>query len=621
MDHQPNRNNNGPASSTSRPPDEPSSSSNNNGQRVTSNLPSNAAAAPRLVLGQRSATSLRTRRTYHNQNPSLPSSGGTSLSSSSSSSPLSPRPAGAAFRHTILKASLDHRRCIPHSNGMTRSILETLYDRQCRGVRAVAPFCRPWHPTGKHQQLPPTPEPELAATGEEEERHVESPSTVFDTVSLHTNAPSSSFSSSRPPQQQSQAPPSSQPPNDDDVEEESRMREGSTSSTVVEPNTSSSQEQPKLTKPPLQAPPQQPQNLSTLSSSSSYREMGPCTIHSELVYYVEYISSVGYHSAFLPHLGGNDERDEHGHRPVSSRAVSTISIAFSPDGQAVASTHGDHSVKIASCLTGRLLQSLEGHPRTPWTVKFHPTRSNLVASGCLGHQVRIWNWPERTCLHMVRLEFAIISLSFHPSGTVLAIANGTRLHFWSVPHLNAEPHNHSNKNQTLQGRRNGSRPHFSRSYSDTSATTTQSHTNSRSSSNPLSSTNTSTTTLVEMDQRHMLRCVHFPPNGKTLIIGGVNPPSAEEARRGNRPGGTSFYLRLWDFQLDLAVKPPNCSTSTNHASSLLRSLAQQQPRVYPISNVRTKTTRDERLVCVHVVTWIALTSIALCVVVAVWCIR
>lgn len=239
----------------------------------------------------------------------------------------------------------------------------------------------------------------------------------------------------------------------------------------------------------------------------------PLKVTHELRTFGEYYSATKYHSSFLHHLGGDDELDEDGNRPASSSAVSTISVAFSPDAQTMASTHGDHTVKITSCTTGRLLQSLDGHPRTPWTVKYHPTDPRIVASGCLGHQVRIWNWEEKTCLQMIRLEFAIISLSFHPTGNILAVANGTRLHFWGIDDPNV-PQVRASERATL---------------------------------------------LTEMDQRHMLRCVHFPPGGKTIIIGGVNP-TTDDPRRRTRGGiggggGMSFYLRLWDFDPEMALQP------------------------------------------------------------------
>ena len=257
------------------------------------------------------------------------------------------------------------------------------------------------------------------------------------------------------------------------------------------------------------------------------RVVWPLRISKEIRHFMEYVSAVSYHSAFLNHLGGDDALDELGNRPASSRAVSTISVAFSPDGQTMASTHGDHTVKISCCTTGRLLQSLEGHPRTPWTVKYHPIDAHIVASGCLGHQVRVWNWMDKTCLQMVRLEFAIISLSFHPSGRLLAVANGTRLHFWGIDHGTTRdiPANRPSALASVQNR---------------------------------------SALLTEMDQRHMLRCVHFPPDGKSLIIGGVNPTNEDPRRRtrgGIGGGNISFYLRLWDFDADVALQPPMETTS------------------------------------------------------------
>lgn len=253
----------------------------------------------------------------------------------------------------------------------------------------------------------------------------------------------------------------------------------------------------------------------------------PMSIFNEVQTFTEYCSVIRYHSAFFHHLGGEDERGEQGERPASSKAVSTISIAFSPDSQTMASTHGDHTVKITCCSTGRLLQTLEGHPRTPWTVKYHPTDKHILASGCLGHQVRVWNWKENTCLQMIRLEFAIISLSFHPGGEILAIANGTRLHFWGygASAVQEQDRNANNNNGAAQQQQ---QPRAFRGM------------------------------LTEVEQRHMLRCVHFPPDGNSIIVGGVNPQTEDTRRRGRSGisgGGMSFYLRMWDFDVDAALRP------------------------------------------------------------------
>jgi activator-of-BECN1-regulated-autophagy protein 1 len=231
----------------------------------------------------------------------------------------------------------------------------------------------------------------------------------------------------------------------------------------------------------------------------------------------EYKSVTEYKSAFLTPLGGLDEVDLDGHRPSSSPAVSTISIAFSPCGKTMASTHGDHTVKISDCNSGHLLATLDGHPRTPWTCKYHPTDAKIVASGCLGYQVRVWDWTSQQCLAMIRLKFAIISLSFHPTGKVLAIANGNRLHFLGLDKMSEWSSLSSN------------------------------------------SSNADSRGVLEVEQSDTLRCVHFPPSGDNVIVGGVNPADSSSPK--NRPrgggisgGGMSFYLRLWDFDLQAALE-------------------------------------------------------------------
>ena len=122
---------------------------------------------------------------------------------------------------------------------------------------------------------------------------------------------------------------------------------------------------------------------------------------------------------------------------------STIALAFSKCVDTItgtillATTHGDHTVKIhdtcgisnhqssssSSSSSShsnngyKLLRTLVGHPRTPWAVEFHPSDSSIVASGCLGKEVRIWNWREEKVLYIHRSSYSsIISVSFWPGG-------------------------------------------------------------------------------------------------------------------------------------------------------------------------------------------------------------
>lgn len=105
--------------------------------------------------------------------------------------------------------------------------------------------------------------------------------------------------------------------------------------------------------------------------------------------------------------------------PVSTK--STISISFSPCGKYFASTHGDHTVKIISYPEGRIIQTLIGHERTPWTVKFHPTDSNIVASGCLAFDVRVWDINRGQTIRRIKVDRHVVGLDFHPFEPTLVI--------------------------------------------------------------------------------------------------------------------------------------------------------------------------------------------------------
>lgn len=115
--------------------------------------------------------------------------------------------------------------------------------------------------------------------------------------------------------------------------------------------------------------------------------------------------------------------------PASVR--STFLMVFSPDGQKVASTHGDHKIYISCIRSGRMLQTLAGHSRTPWSLAFHPSLRDVVASGCLAGEVRIWDLRSGACEAWINTHGTVIaSLSFHPTDHLVLIATCNELHFW-----------------------------------------------------------------------------------------------------------------------------------------------------------------------------------------------
>ncbi|CDY32529.1 BnaA09g50670D [Brassica napus] len=116
--------------------------------------------------------------------------------------------------------------------------------------------------------------------------------------------------------------------------------------------------------------------------------------------------------------------------PLVPPPRSTIAAAFSSDGTTLASTHGDHTVKIIDCETGKCLKVLSGHRRTPWVVRFHPRHSEIVASGSLDHEVRLWNAKTSECIRSHDFYKPIASIAFHAGGDLLAVASGHKLHIW-----------------------------------------------------------------------------------------------------------------------------------------------------------------------------------------------
>ena len=59
-------------------------------------------------------------------------------------------------------------------------------------------------------------------------------------------------------------------------------------------------------------------------------------------------------------------------------------VVFSPNKKLMASTHGDHNIYVTNVRTGECVQTLKGHPRTPWCIAFHPSFCDIIASGWPG---------------------------------------------------------------------------------------------------------------------------------------------------------------------------------------------------------------------------------------------
>ena len=116
---------------------------------------------------------------------------------------------------------------------------------------------------------------------------------------------------------------------------------------------------------------------------------------------------------------------------------SVLSVAFSPNGQLLASGSYDDTIKLWQVQDGgaQLLNTLTGHKNTVNSVAFSPN-GQLLASGSWDNTIKLWQVHNRGAQLLKTLtghKYDVISVAFSPNGQLLASgSNDNTLKLWQV---------------------------------------------------------------------------------------------------------------------------------------------------------------------------------------------
>ncbi|AKG22118.1 trypsin-like peptidase domain-containing protein [Calothrix sp. 336/3] len=194
---------------------------------------------------------------------------------------------------------------------------------------------------------------------------------------------------------------------------------------------------------PTQAKPvtAQPEKTPPPDLSQPVKSPSPWTLASTLTGHSNWVSSVAFSPDGQTLASGSLDNTIKIWNPKTGKLITTLtghsnwvsSVAFSPDGQTLASGSGDKTIKIWNPKTGKLITTLTGHSDSVYSVAFSPDGQTLATGS---HDKTIKIWDPRTGELITTLKGGhygwVSSVAFSPDGQTLAsVSEDTNIKIWN----------------------------------------------------------------------------------------------------------------------------------------------------------------------------------------------